>query len=221
MGESSYYLVQLANELARREKSNRTSSSSQTPSFFVGPIVAGEKVIVSLEAHEVEIIRTRYSDALALEMEGYGVLRVGYSREQVRMIVIRGISDLLAGKDKADASGSQPRAAANAASFALTMLDKIFEEAKPISDATWSTFEKLLVQLYPTGPTHDQLWDRAGGDVATLQLGQPGKATWHSALRQLRLGGGGSQIRFARLLECVVEDFPNNPDAIRLLHFLE
>lgn len=34
-------------------------------------MVAGEKVVASLEASELQVIRSRYSDALALEMEGY------------------------------------------------------------------------------------------------------------------------------------------------------
>lgn len=216
MGESSYYLVQLAHDVSRDKEWNGGISCSENPSVIVGAIVAGEKVIVSLEAHELETIRSRYSDALALEMEGYGVLRVAYSREQIRMIVIRGISDLLAGKDKSDAAGSQLKASANAASFALSMLDRVLQETRPVNEAMWAPFEKLLVELYPTGPTHNQLWNRAGGDLATLHLGQSGKAAWHSALQQLRNGGGGADITFTRLLETVFEDFPNNSEIMSI-----
>jgi len=216
MGESSYYLVQLAHDVARDKEWNGRISGPENPSVFVGAIVAGEKVIVSLQAHELETIRSRYSDALALEMEGYGVLRVAYSREQIRMIVIRGISDLLAGKGGADAAGSQPRASANAASFALSMLDRVLKETKSVEDGMWAPFEKLLAELYPTGPTNRALWDRAGGDVATLHLGQTGKAAWHAALQELRYGGGGAEISFRRLLDCVFEDYPNNPNVIKM-----
>jgi adenosylhomocysteine nucleosidase len=216
MGESSYYLVQLAQDVARDKEWNGGISGSENPSVLVGAIVAGEKVIVSLEAHELETIRSRYSDALALEMEGYGVLRVAYSREQIRMIVIRGISDLLAGKNKSDAAGSQARASANAANFTLSMLDCVLQETRPVNAAMWAAFERLLVELYPTGPTHNQLWNRAGGDLATLHLGQTGKAAWHSALQQLRNGGGGMDITFVRLLDSVFEDYPNNPDIISI-----
>jgi adenosylhomocysteine nucleosidase len=216
MGESSYYLVQLAHDVARDREWNVRVSGSENPSAFVGAIVAGEKVIASLDAPELETIRSRYSDALALEMEGYGVLRVAYSREQIRMIVIRGISDLLAGKDKADAAGSQQRASANAASFALGMLDRVRRETRPVNEAMWATFEKLLVELYPTGPTHNELWSRAGGDLATLQLGQTGKAAWHFGVQQLRYGGGGAEISFRRLLDCVFDDYPNNSIVINI-----
>jgi len=216
MGESSYFLVQLAHDVARDNAWRGGISGLENPSVFVGAIVAGEKVIVSLQATELETIRSRYSDALALEMEGYGVLRVGYSREQIRMIVIRGVSDYLAAKGQADAAGSQTRASANAASFALSMLDRVLTETKPVNDAMWAGLEKLLVELYPTGPTHNELWNRAGGDLATLHLGQTGKAEWHSALRQLRYGGGGAEITFKNLLGCVLEDYPKNPEVTEL-----
>jgi nucleoside phosphorylase len=138
MGESSYYLVQLATDIARTDEWKPRIPGSENPSAYVAPLVAGEKVFFSLDASEVTIIRNRYSDALALEMEGYGVLRVSYSREQVRMIVVRGISDLLVGKDTADAAGSQPTASANAAAFAVTILDHILRESKPLTDAMWT-----------------------------------------------------------------------------------
>lgn len=214
MGESNYYLVQLAKDIARSD--DWKGGLPGTPSVSVAPLIAGEKVIASLDAAEMATIRSRYSDALALEMEGYGVLRVGYSREQVRMVVIRAISDLLGGKDKADAVGSQALGSRNAAAFALSMLDHILNESKPIDAAAWQTLEKLVVELYPTGPAHNQLWDRAGGDLAALQLGQTGKAAWHSALQQLRYGGGGAEINFTRLLDCVLDDYPNNPNAATL-----
>ena len=217
MGESSYHLVQLADELARTsELCARAPSSHGDFMAFVGPIVAGEKVVASLEANEVLVIRNRYSDALALEMEGYGVLRVGYSRENVRMIVIRGVSDLLAGKEKTDASGSQVAASSNAAKFATCMLDRLLQEPQSISEETWDAVERLVVELYPTGPTHGELWNRAGGDLSTVFLGQSGKAAWHSALQQLRMGGGGANLTLKRLVHCVLEDYPNNSALINI-----
>jgi adenosylhomocysteine nucleosidase len=221
MGESNYYLVQLAYDIASTGKWREFVPGTGNASAFVAPLVAGEKVISSLDAAELTTIRTRYSDALGLEMEGYGVLRVAYSRETVRMIVLRGISDLLAGKDKVDAGGSQLIASANAAAFALTMLDRVFAESKPIDQAAWLALERLLVELYPTGPTQSELWSRAKGDVAMLHLGQTGKADWHSALQQLRLGGGGAQITVGRLVECVIEDFPKNSSAVDIQGMLD
>jgi adenosylhomocysteine nucleosidase len=211
MSESSHYLVQLARSTARSELwVKKVAGEQPQPAALVGPVVAGEKVINSLEASELHTIRKSYSDAVALEMEGYGVLRVGYSREQVRMIVIRGISDLLGGKDVADAKGSQPRSSANAAAFTFEMIESLLSEPRPIRNENWETATKLCASLYPLGPTQGEIWSRAGGDLAALDLGQSGKANWHSALWRLRNGGGGQNITLTTLVASMIEDFPNN-----------
>ena len=72
----------------------------------------------------------------------------------------------------------------------------------------------LLPALYPLGPQDQDLWVRAGGDLAALRLGGSGKAMWFAALRLLDLGGGGPEISVARLLAVIQEDFPQN-DALK------
>lgn len=71
--------------------------------------------------------------------------------------------------------------------------------------------ERVFVQLYPSGPMHDEIWSRAGGDVSALASGGNGRASWHSAFKMLSLGGGGSEITIEALLETARLDFPNNP----------
>lgn len=212
MAESSYYLVQLAKSVARAEGWKTSLGSVGDTAAFISPIVAGEKVISALDAAELAVIRSTYSDAVAVEMEGYGVLRVGYSHEEVRMIVVRGISDLLGGKSKADAGGSQATASTHAAGFAFQMLLDLLDESRPIPQSTWETLESLAISLYPVGPTHQSIWSRAGGDLSTLELMQSGKSAWHGAITQLRNGGGGKEITFMSLIAGMLEDFPNNKE---------
>lgn len=69
--------------------------------------------------------------------------------------------------------------------------------------------EDALVQLYPTGPVHNDLWERAGGSLALLTLGGTGRSMWSSALRQLSLGGGGG-INLQSLLDIARDDFANS-----------
>jgi adenosylhomocysteine nucleosidase len=218
MGESSHFLVQLAHSAARSKKwRDLLTGESRGAAAHVGPIVAGEKLVAAIEAPELELIRRTYSDALALEMEGFGVLRVGYSRERVRMAVVRGISDLIVKKEETDSAGHQLLASKNAAAFAFLMIETILEDRKPISPELWQSLETFLVQRYPTGPTHNEIWDRAGGDLSSLDLSQNGQARWHSALNKLRLGGGGHRITFSTLLGCMMDEYPNNPELADLL----
>ena len=76
--------------------------------------------------------------------------------------------------------------------------------------------EKLLSALYPTGPQHNDLWSRAGGDVSLLNQAASGRAGWHSAIRMLSLGGGGQFITLSNLLETAIEEFPHNTELASL-----
>jgi adenosylhomocysteine nucleosidase len=176
---------------------------------MLGPIAAGEKVVTSIRSPEYEFIRNSYNDAVAVEMEGYGFLHAGYSNT-TNCLVIRGISDVVEGKADADSSGSQPRAAAAAAGFAFELIAFGKERALHVSDSEWQRLEKLAVSLYPLGPAQNEVWSRAGGDQATLQMGTVGMASWHYAFRLLRNGGGGRGVSFKSLLATFFSDHPNN-----------
>lgn len=82
--------------------------------------------------------------------------------------------------------------------------------SKPVDADRWSQLEACLIELFPTGPRDQELWTRAGGDLSKLQLYGPGQATWHSAMRTLKQGGGGLSITFDSLLAAAREDFPKH-----------
>src|SRR5215471_5529612 len=98
---SSYDLEQRAKAEAKKpDWLARLSSppAAPGPQVFVAPIAAGEKVVASSASDVGRFLRASYSDAIAVEMEGRGFLRAGHANQQVRAIVIRGVSDLLDGK---------------------------------------------------------------------------------------------------------------------------
>lgn len=80
----------------------------------------------------------------------------------------------------------------------------------------WRELEQLLADLYPAGPTDQEIWSRAGGDLSRLRLGGTGRANWFAALRTLKLGGGGSSMSRQALISAALDDFPQHPELCRL-----
>ena len=81
----------------------------------------------------------------------------------------------------------------------------------------WSQLGDIMPDLYPAGPTDQEIWARAGGDPSRLHLDDTGRTAWFKALRALRLGGGGSRIRRQSLIRTALEDYPHHPALASLL----
>jgi nucleoside phosphorylase len=127
-GPVSLELVQCARAVASRDEWQSRFFSSEpeaaAPRAWVAPIAVGERVIASSRSAGARRIRRPCSDALAVAMEDVGVSRAT-ELAGVRSLSIRGISDLLDGKEAADAAGGQPVAAAHAAAFAFELLSEL------------------------------------------------------------------------------------------------
>lgn len=93
-----------------------------TPDFDVhtGLVLSGQKLVDSEEFRDE--LRKRFPDAIGGEMEGVGISAAA-ARAKVEWIVIKAICDWGVGKKKKD----QPRAAANAASFAVKVIELVLD----------------------------------------------------------------------------------------------
>lgn len=224
VGESAYLLVQRAKAEAKTNDWLRRltlESEEPHPEVYVGPIAAGEKVLKSTQSHIYRFIRSQYGDALAVEMEGRGFLRAVYANA-AQAIVVRGVSDLINEKAQSDASGSQERAARNAAAFAFEMLAKLplgrtldvspaVGPVQNINDTDiWQRLIALAIELYPRGPEDQKVWARAGGDISALDLNASGRASWFTAIGELKKGGGGRSFFVTDLLRTMLGDYPHN-----------
>jgi nucleoside phosphorylase len=122
-----------------------------TPKVIEGSLVSGEKVYGDPSHYEQRALVAQYSDAVAVDMESYGVGRAVYeSRDDVgynpRLLVVRGISDLVKAADDiaerdaasvhADDNNRQRAvwkefAAASAAAFASQVITRFMRTPDP------------------------------------------------------------------------------------------
>lgn len=143
----------------------RESGEERLPTAFVGAIAAGESVVASSESETAQRLTQNYGDALAVEKEGYGFLGAAREAQGVSALVIRGISDLLDGKEAADKQGSQALAASNASTFAFELLAKLEGAVMPteVAEHTESvTFDPD--QILPTHLTSASIEVLDGGE---------------------------------------------------------
>jgi len=79
----------------------------------------------------------------------------------------------------------------------------------PTTDQLWDLFMQTVVDLYPKGPTDNEIWSRAGGKESALRHEGTGESRWRDALRMLRHSGGGD-ITAAKLLSEISRDYAGN-----------
>jgi nucleoside phosphorylase len=125
--KSNPQLVEEARSIKRKgEWLQRLSNiPDPQPRVYVKPIASGEKVHATRESKDFKLLRERYNDAIAAEMEGFGFLKAASKYPEIKAIVIRGISDLIEGKNDDAIEPEQVRqekASHHASAFAFEIL---------------------------------------------------------------------------------------------------
>ena len=146
----SQELIELARSVERAGRWHQRLSSGASPRVFFGPIASGDQVVASTRAEVYRVIKAHYNDTLALEMESIGFAQAVAAYPHISALNIRGISDLLDGKNAAHDQASQPRAAAHAAAFVFELLYQLNLSNLKIQNMDAKTLAKEVVAtLFP------------------------------------------------------------------------
>jgi adenosylhomocysteine nucleosidase len=220
-GFASYEMEQKAVNFANSQKWKSQSAILLDKKFhdeilaLSGTIASGEKVVGSIKAPLYLFLKKYCSHALAVEMEGLGFLEACRPYPLIKSLIVRGISDLVDGKEHADREGSQPYASKNATEFLFGLIDFIGIKQELIKLTIRQKLSEIATKLYPSGLRENEIWRRAGGDLSLVNLNTSGKAQWISALILIENGGGGD-IDFKTLIKEIKNDFSNN-ESLKLL----
>jgi nucleoside phosphorylase len=227
--EPSFRILSRASAVARNDQWRMRIRPLQEagvhgqPAAVVKPLAAGSRVVSDTRSATAALLREHFSDAAAVEMEGHGFLRTLHAHPARQALIVRGISDLIDGKEASDAQNWQAVASATAAAFAFEVLAQYGEmEGEGRSAAAvgtpeadfWRTLRGVLVRLYPGGPQDERVGQRAGGDPSRLPSGVSGRTAWFDAISLIERGGG--RATFASLLREVRQDFPQDEEVVRL-----
>jgi nucleoside phosphorylase len=147
---SSFRLIQHAHAVVREQRWLRRIKPTPPPVppiASVRPLAAGAKVVASSSSQTAQLIDMNCGDAQGVEMEGFGVLYAAYANPDVDALVIRGVSDLLDGKDKVADRSAQPMAARNAAAFTFELLLRLEPRAsQPVTRGHLARATGMVIQ---------------------------------------------------------------------------
>jgi nucleoside phosphorylase len=190
--ECSHVIEQLAGRLAQRAYRERWLrrlgvGPDQGPSVHLKPIATGDVVVDGEGSWTRHLLDAHYNDAVAVEMEGAGLLLAAHANDDLTAGVIRGISDLTAGKQQADSAGWQDRAARHAAAFGIELLAQLDPRQLP----SWKE---------PSGETGRERREEsaadpssASGKVAVTGSLRYAEGDYHEQVINYNYGGAGNR----------------------------
>jgi nucleoside phosphorylase len=144
--DAAHRLIQLAHHVSRTSWPAGPADGGE-PIVHFEPIAAGDVVLDSRKAALAGFLRRNYNDAVAVSMEDAGVAQAAHLNS-VDVIVVRGISDKADGTKNATSRDWQPRAAANAAAFAMALIKAhVSTRSDERGGRSWPNRERELARL--------------------------------------------------------------------------
>jgi adenosylhomocysteine nucleosidase len=214
-GFASYELEQKAVSFANSDKWKSQSAILIDNKYhneilaLPGTIASGEKVVGSVKAPLYLFLKKYCSHALAVEMEGLGFLEACRPYPLIKSLIVRGISDLVDGKEHADKEGSQQYASKNATEYLFGLIDFIGIKQELVTLSLKQKLSEIATKLYPAGLRENEIWVRAGGDLSLVNLNTSGKAQWIGALTLIENGGGGDIDNNSLIAEMKIDYIKN------------
>ena len=143
-------LLEIAKSIARNDDwQKRIKNLQLSPTTYFGPIASGDQVIASTRSAIYQLLKERFNDTLALEMESIGFAAAVLPYRNIHAINIRGISDLIDGKNATHDKNYQAVAAAHVAAFVFELIyllnpTQLIMDAKAIAKQVVSILFPLL-----------------------------------------------------------------------------
>jgi nucleoside phosphorylase len=156
IGLTSYRLYEQARREAQKTDwlQRLATSSHPIPRVHVAPVASGDKVIASRQSSVFELLRSHYADAIAVDMESYGVLEAANTYPEVDKLIIRGIADLMDDQKMVSASYYREIAALHASAFAFEILAKFLgnksSTSKSASANVSTLFNRFIRNIQPS-----------------------------------------------------------------------
>jgi nucleoside phosphorylase len=143
-GNSTFRMVERAKAEGRKDdwqERIQRSAPEVTPTVYIAAIAAGDKVVGPAKVYK--FLHDNFSDAIAVEMEGFGFLLAMHRKPEINALVIRGISDLIFDKTTDQDKKWQPIAARNASAFAFELLAKLPTKNQGTSQQTVESIQDV------------------------------------------------------------------------------
>ena len=224
---SAHALVQRARAEARKagwQDRLGVTQAASLPRSFVGPIASIDELEVGAASSFSP--EPPHSNALALDIEGSGLLLAKYTSRGARALIIRGIAQLIGRESDSDVAEAQLKAASHAAGFAFEILSNLAAngiswavqpvsiprkpvELRSLHLKSLRVFDDFALQVHPPSPDEGQwtvlLGDNGVGKTTILRALVFALADQRLANSFLQLGGPSAPFLRAESGEASVE----------------